>query len=126
MSIKNYVYFFLGILFPSFVLVNANIEVISTNDFKNILFLAFFLLAISISINVVFYKIFKLYEGYAVAKKYGAIHFTSSWENRPKSKPIKINSEDKIAVQFLIDYKKIYISAFFMFINHLCFKHFFV
>lgn len=60
MSIKNYVYFFLGILFPSFVLVNANIEVISTNDFKNILFLAFFLLAISISINVVFYKIFKL------------------------------------------------------------------
>ena len=54
----------------------------------------------------VFYKIFKLYEGYAVAKKYGAIHFTSSWENRPKSKPIKINSEDKIAVQFLIDYKK--------------------
>tara|TARA_B110000037_G_scaffold14328_1_gene15085 strand:+ start:167 stop:1186 length:1020 start_codon:yes stop_codon:yes gene_type:complete len=56
--------------------------------------------------NSVFYKIFKLTDGYFLAKKYGVIHFTDTWEISKKFQPIKINQEDKIVVKFLIDYKK--------------------
>ena len=56
--------------------------------------------------NSVFYKIFKLTDGYFLAKKYGVIHFTNTWEISKKLDPIEINQEDKIAVKFLIDYKR--------------------
>ena len=56
--------------------------------------------------NSIFYKMFKLIDGYFLAKKYGVIHFTNTWENNKKFQPIEVNHEDKIAIQFLIDYKK--------------------
>ena len=56
--------------------------------------------------NSIFYKIFKLVNGYFTARKYGAIHFTNTWKNKKEFQTIIINPKDKITVQFLIDYKK--------------------
>ena len=56
--------------------------------------------------NSVFYKLFKLIDGYFLAKKYGVTHFTSTWKNKKKFKPIEVNKEDKIVLQFLIEYQK--------------------
>ena len=56
--------------------------------------------------NSVFYKLFKLIDGYFLAKKYGVTHFTGTWKNKKKIKPIEVNKEDKIVLQFLIEYQK--------------------
>ena len=56
--------------------------------------------------NSVFYKLFKLIDGYFLAKKYGVTHFTGTWKNKKKIKPIVVNKEDKIVLQFLIEYQK--------------------
>ena len=56
--------------------------------------------------NSILYKIFKLVDGYFTAKKYGAIHFTATWKNKKEFQSIKINPQNKVAVQFLEDYKK--------------------
>ena len=56
--------------------------------------------------NSVFYKIFKLTNGYFLAKKHGVIHFTNTWKINKEFRPIEINQEDKITVKFLIDYQK--------------------
>ena len=45
-------------------------------------------------------------DGYFLAKKYGVIHFTNTWEISKEFRPIEINQEDKITLKFLIDYKK--------------------
>ena len=56
--------------------------------------------------NSIFYKMFKLIEGYFTARKYGAIHFTTTWKNKKEFRSIQINPQNKVAVQFLTDYKK--------------------
>ena len=56
--------------------------------------------------NSVFYKLIKLIDGYFTAKKYGVIHFTKTWKNKENFKSIIINHDNKIIVQFLIDYQK--------------------
>ena len=56
--------------------------------------------------NSVFYKLFKLIDGYFLAKKYSVTHFTGTWKNKKKIKPIVVNKEDKIVLQFLIEYQK--------------------
>ena len=54
--------------------------------------------------NSVFYKIFKLIDGYFVAKKYGVIHFTNSGNINKEFQSIKINPENEIVIRFLNNY----------------------
>ena len=42
-------------------------------------------------------------DGYFLAKKYGVIHFTNTWEISKEFRPIEINQEDKITVNFGIE-----------------------
>ena len=55
--------------------------------------------------NSVFYKFFKLIDGYFVAKKYGVIHFSGRGKIKENFQNIEINPENKIVINFLRNYK---------------------
>lgn len=59
MSIKNYLFFFIGTLVPAFILINSNIQVISYNDFYNIILLNFIIFFICFFVNIITFKISK-------------------------------------------------------------------
>lgn len=54
--------------------------------------------------NSIFYKLYKLFDGYIAAKKYHVIHSTKTWKSKKNFQSFSIKDGDLIVIDFLTKY----------------------